>query len=65
MKSAQNEMNNSSCCSSIDEKVGGRLDKSTTGSTEYQGDLREIKNQGDMRDVTDKGGNIRNKLTNS
>lgn len=65
MKSAQNKMNNSSCCSNIDGKVSDRLDTAANDSTKYQGDLREIKNQGDVRDVTDKGGNIRNKLTNS
>ncbi|HWQ78052.1 MAG TPA: hypothetical protein VN381_04510 [Anaerovoracaceae bacterium] len=65
MESAQNKMNNSSSCSNIDEKVNDRRDTAANDSTKYKGDLREIKNQGDMRDITDTGGNFRNKLTNS
>jgi hypothetical protein len=65
MKGAQNKMNNSSYGSNRGESVRSNSVRSATDSTKFEGDLRELRNQGDVRDVTEKSGNKRINITDS
>lgn len=58
--------NNSNNGMKNDRTARNNANNSTVDSTNYKGDMREIRNQGDMRDVTNRGGGTgKMNMTNS